>query len=314
MNGTEHTLAMQCAVNHLNNLFTSSDPKNVIEFYSSFDSREQLIQWMLERPKSLGHIHEVEGDKEIIVVIPTADSNGKYAKHCREDIFEGLHIIFVESGGRDDLYFNFAHNVNLGMKKALEYNPKWIVLSNDDMYKIDDVAILRRQLKCLENERVDAVFTDSSVYHSVPMMIVRRNLLFSLYNIYRRGRLGMKMNSLEKKFQVKYAVVKKTNKNKLLFRRRIVFVNLIDFGIFGAAFIKRMKGSLYDEIFINEAEDSDLSVSISLKPYRVKSIKFKIGDMIGSTLGTGADRNLRSIAGMCYFNFKWSSVFDRILY
>ena len=61
-----------------------------MEFYKSFENREQLIRWMRERPKGVANIREVEGGKEIIVVIPTADFNGKYARECRENIFKGL--------------------------------------------------------------------------------------------------------------------------------------------------------------------------------------------------------------------------------
>ncbi len=132
-------------VDYRNNYFTSDDPNKIIEFYNGFENREQLIWWMKERPKGVANIHEVEGDKDIIVVIPTADFNGKYAKECRENIFKGLHIIFVESGEIPDPYFNGAHNVNIGIKKAMEYNPRWIVFSNDDVYKIDSVEKLKRE-------------------------------------------------------------------------------------------------------------------------------------------------------------------------
>ena len=60
-----------------NNLFTSNDPDKIIEFYNGFDNRDQLIQWMKERPKGVSYIHEVDGYKDIVVVIPTADLNGK---------------------------------------------------------------------------------------------------------------------------------------------------------------------------------------------------------------------------------------------
>jgi len=100
---------------------------------------------MRERQKGVSYIHEVEESKEIIVVIPTADFNGKYARACREEIFKGLHMVFVESGV-GNFYFNYAHNCNIGIKKALEYNPKWIIVSNDDMYKIDDVTKLEDSL------------------------------------------------------------------------------------------------------------------------------------------------------------------------
>lgn len=112
------------------------DSSNNPSFYNGFENREQLIQWMRERPKGVANIYEVEGDSDIIVVIPTADFNGKYARECRNNIFNGLHIIFVESGEVPDPYFNYAHNCNVGVKKAMEYNPKWVVVSNDDMVKL----------------------------------------------------------------------------------------------------------------------------------------------------------------------------------
>ena len=63
-------------VDYRNNYFTSDDPNKIIEFYNGFENRDQLIQWMRERPKGSATIHEVEGDKDIIVVIPTADFSG----------------------------------------------------------------------------------------------------------------------------------------------------------------------------------------------------------------------------------------------
>ncbi|MEM3860457.1 MAG: hypothetical protein QW478_13865, partial [Candidatus Micrarchaeaceae archaeon] len=128
-------------------LFASDNPNDILKFYDTFSNRDELIQWMKERPKGTAEIIEVEGDKEIIVVIPTADFYGKYAKECRENIFKGLHIVFVASGFPKDPYFNFAHTCNVGIKKAMEYNPKWIVYSNDDMFKIDDVSKLKKELK-----------------------------------------------------------------------------------------------------------------------------------------------------------------------
>jgi len=55
---------------------------------------------MKERPKVHYDIIEVEGNKDIIVVIPTADFNEKFAKACRDDIFKGLHMIFMQSSGK----------------------------------------------------------------------------------------------------------------------------------------------------------------------------------------------------------------------
>jgi len=68
-------------MDHLNNLFMSNDPKNILRFYDYFENRDQLIKWMKERPK--GNYRIVKFNKEendIIVVIPTIDENRKFAK------------------------------------------------------------------------------------------------------------------------------------------------------------------------------------------------------------------------------------------
>ena len=138
-------------VDYHNSFFMSNDPKKILEFYDHFKNREELIRWMKERPHGATYIHEVEGDKDIVVVIPTSDFNGKFAKTCRNEIFKGLHMIFVESGGIGDFYFNYAHNCNAGIKKALEYNPKWIILSNDDIEKIHPIELLIKELNNFNN-------------------------------------------------------------------------------------------------------------------------------------------------------------------
>ncbi|MEM4068155.1 MAG: hypothetical protein QXV17_14990 [Candidatus Micrarchaeaceae archaeon] len=116
-------------------LFTSENSNDILKFYDTFSSREELIQWMKERPKGRAEIIEVEGDKEIIVVIPTADFNGRYAKECRENIFKGLHNVFVEGGFPKAPRFNYARNCNVDVKKAAEYDPKLVAVSIDDMIK-----------------------------------------------------------------------------------------------------------------------------------------------------------------------------------
>jgi hypothetical protein len=158
-------------MDYLNNLFMSNDPKDILRFYDFFDNRDQLIKWMKDRPKGNYRIVEFNRDEnDIIVVIPTIDVNGKFAKTCRDDIFKGLLIIFVESG-IGNYYFNYAHNCNAGIKKAMEYNPKWIILSNDDMYKIDDVEVLVNELSKLDPEKIDCIFTsiisDFSIFFSI---------------------------------------------------------------------------------------------------------------------------------------------------
>jgi len=295
-------------VDYRNSLFMSNDPKKIIEFYDGFENRDQLIQWMKERPKGVSYIHEVEGDKDIIVVIPTADFNGEYAKECRDNIFKGLHMVFVESG-IGNFYFNYAHNCNVGIRKAMEYNPKWVVLSNDDVYKIDSAEMLKEELMKLDEKKYDVIFTDETEYHSKLNKVIHINFFENLNQLRNSKWLGFKINKIKRKFGVRYSILKKRKINDILFKG-ITYIDLVAFGIFSAKFAETKQGNLFDEIFINNMEDSDLSLSILLTKSRVHKIHFSIGDLIGSSLGIGIDRSLRSLASEVYFTYKWEPILD----
>jgi len=295
---------------YLNSFFTSNNPEDIIKFYSFFRDRDSLIKWMKERPKGHYDIIEVEGNKDIIVVIPTADFNGKFAKACRDDIFKGLHMIFVQSGGKEDYYFNYAHNCNAGIKKALEYNPKWIVLSNDDMYKIDDVEVLVNELIKLDPEKIDCVFTSKIVdpwrfvsmgqpriYTSILRRIIRhkewkiKEKIFKKYEIYFYG-VGFK-----NKFLV-----------NLFYKNLVRFIMTASFGIFSGNFIKKIVNNPFDETYINGMEDVDLSLIINYN-YKFNFINYKIGYYSGMSLGKPSfwshPRAIRDFANWAYFNKKF---------
>jgi len=307
-------------MDYRNGLFTSNDPKKVMEFYDGFENCGELIQWMKERPRGASYIHEVEGDRDIIVVIPTADFNGKYAVNCRENIFRGLHMIFVESGEIPDPYFNGAHNVNIGVKRAMEYNPKWIVFSNDDMYKIDDVEQLRISLSEIP-ENVDVVYAVSPENRfSDQIYIGRPTFIYGILNFI-RGKKRIAKN-IQKKFHldleiisdfyikprflkplVKFLIVRPLKKNS-------TFINISSFGIFSSKFIKNSGGLIFDEVYINGNEDVDLSYRISTQSINTIQINYKIGDLIGKTLGLSIDRYLRGISCTVYFFSKWQANFE----
>jgi len=301
-------------VDYRNNLFTSNDPKKIMEFYYGFDNRDQLIQWMRERPKGVSYIHEFDGDKDIIVVIPTADYNGKYARECRENIFKGLHIIFIESGGRDDFYFNYAHNCNLGIKKAMEYGPKWIVLSNDDMYKIDDVDVLKEQLHNIEEKNYNIAFTKPSEYHSALSRIIKVNSFYNLFHLitnYDAGRVRVKQYI---KFNIKFTSMKSKYAPIFSFPRKgYKFIEVLDFLILSYRFVEQTGGYIFDETYINAREDVDLSLKISLGGEKFAVIDYQIGDYIGSTIGINDSRWIRDVANLCYFNFKWRNGLQKII-
>ena len=304
----EHPLFFSL-VDYRNNYFTSDDPNKIIEFYNGFENRDQLIQWMKERPKGVANIHEVDGDKDIIVVIPTADFNGKYAKECRDNIFNGLHIIFVESGENPDPYFNYAHNCNVGINKALEYNSKWIVVSNDDMYKIDEVDILKDELYKIKN--VDIVYTKPSSYHSNPMEIVKPNYLFQLY--LRSTSYGEEYLAICKRFSIRYFPIGADLFKSIFYKKKLEYIELRSFMILSSIFIKRENSKIFDDVFLNQTEDTDLALRVTInhvKPFRVN---YEIGDFKGSTFGMRSDRKLRSLASLTYFTAKWEDKLYEIL-
>ena len=153
-------------VDYKNNLFISDTTEKVVEFYKWFEDRTSLKEWMRQRPNGVNTIHEVQGEKDFIVVIPTADYSGKFAKECRENIFKGLHIVFVESGVLGDFYFNFSHNVNIGIKRAMEYKPKWIIFSTDDVYRVDNLSKLITEISEVDNSEFDMLFAKPGIHHS----------------------------------------------------------------------------------------------------------------------------------------------------
>ena len=88
-----------------NELYESGQIEKIIEFYNSFQSTFELINWMKERPKGRYRIFVSRGDPDYLVVIPTIHPTSKFSQTCVNDIFRGMTVIFVESGR--NLYFNY---------------------------------------------------------------------------------------------------------------------------------------------------------------------------------------------------------------
>ncbi len=300
-------------VDYRNSRFTGKNPDKIIEFYDSFKNRGDLIEWMKERPKGAAYIHEVEGNKDIVVVIPTADFNGKYARECRENIFKGLHLIFVESAEIPDPYFNYAHNCNIGICKAMEYNPKWVILSNDDMKKIDDVEVLVRSLKSLEGA-VDIVFTKQetrTVINGTTQDVVRENLIGRfLFKFFKYFSLFISLSHLNlrnriiasEKFNVRYHIQPKMKPiyYNLFFRKVLSFRSISDFAIFSGNFCKQ-KRLLLNEDFVYTNEEQEFSIKAKVNKEKIGFIDYKIDSFVASTNAPTTERlqasTLRGITG-----------------
>lgn len=290
-------------VTYRNDLYTSSNPKVVAEFFDSFQNADQLVRWMKERPREATEIREVDGNKGIVVVIPTASYDSKYAEHCRNDIFPGLQVIFVISRGP---FFNMAHSVNVGTKEAMKYDPDWIIFSSDDMVKIDDVKILEEELSELKSGKTSCVFTNKSTYHSYTCTISRFNNLGNIASRMRASLLQDKNQrniwELRKKFDIKNVFQWNNGTNKLFTSQKRSFTHIGSFAIVSGGFIKKNNGALFDETFINGGEDVDLSLRLDSLNNKCAFINYSIGDIVGGSLGTSFARTLREQASNTYLS------------
>ena len=285
-------------LDELNRLFTSKNVEDVIKFYDHFDTTEQLIEWMKNRPSAPMKIYEVDGEKDIVVVIPTANHEGELAKNCANNIFKGQQIVFVESNGP---FFNYARSCNYGLKCALKYNPKWIVLSNDDMYKIDEFSTLKNKL--LEIKGADIVFVTPTIYHSHDISIYSQRLLLLYRHINKYNSIRLK---LFKKYDIKL-LVRQMNAVRRIFMKPIHTFKLTgDFQIFSIDLVKN--SDIFDKAFINSMEDVDFSYKVSKEKIKNTTVDFQIGDYIAKSLGWGVERTIRNISNLAYFNKKLMNI------
>ena len=303
-------------VDYRNSYFTSEDLNKIIEFYNGFDNREQLINWMRERPKGSSNIQEIEGENDIIIVIPTSDFKGKYAINCRENIFKGLHIIFVESGGREDFYFNMAHNCNVGIRKAMEYNPKWVIVSNDDITSSFSSKDLIYELSKIDAQSFNTVLSRESIQSATKNSVCKFSILGKfVYSFLKSLRLT---KIIDQRHEVFFNSIKFNRKLRneyfllgfrkslfnLFIKRLYSFYNYEAFGIFSSEFIKNNPRFL-DETYVNAHEDQDISIVLSKEPFKIAWItNYKIEGIGGVSLGNNLQRGLRTIASDSYLNYK----------
>lgn len=286
----------------LNNLIMSHEPEKILNFYSYFENQEELVNWMKTRPTGKAELVDVSGPSDIVVVIPTKSVDSPNAKICRDKIFQGIKIIFVESGG-DDPFFNYARNCNVGIRAALQLDPDWVVISNDDMEIIDSPEHLRESLQNLHYENYSTVFTNKSNYHSYPLFLGYPNLLRKLYFDF-SNRENRIQQTLENKFGIRVVVQNYGKLQRNFFRAYTEVTNIGAFGIFSASYLNELGGKLFDETYLNEFEEVEVSYNLRHSNLKIGVSDYRIGDLVGTGLGKSTVRKYRAIASRAYFNYK----------
>ena len=214
-------------------------------------------------------------------------------------------MVFVESGGRGDFYFNYAHNCNVGIKRAMEYNPKWVVVSNDDMIKEEPIERLSSNLLKLDNKEEIIVHTlKNGKYHSRDALIstrsIRRKIVLNMMG--KIERMGM---NIESRLEIRYIVGSTLAFYRFIYKPILRVKYSGSFTIMSSTLIKRMNESAFDETFINGGEDIDLALLLKHEGTWTEYVDYKIGDIIGGTIGPyDIIRRTRGIANTCYLNTK----------
>jgi hypothetical protein len=283
----------------LNELFISTRATDVVRFFSHFESRPGLIQWMKERPVGKSTVHEIDGEKDCIVVIPTADASGPMAMNCKRSVFKGLQIIFIESERPRDPYFNLARNVNVGARLALRYNPAWIIYAGDDMIQMEKAEILLDRLRRISESDYDAVFTrPEGYYHSILANLGKQNLLRRLafgYSSTKRAIL-----KIERKFGINLFDSRASGYQRLFFHKGYRHLSIASFGIVSAKWVATAGGTIFNEGFLNDALDIELSLRLTRDQSRYSFIDYRISEQHGATMGRGDSRRLRMLANNAY--------------
>ena len=336
----------------LDELYYSDNPKDVLKFYDKFESVEDLVKWMKSRPRSYINIYEVEGDTDIIIVIPTANVNGQYAKMDLE-VYKGFHIIFCESSGR---YFNYAYSVNTCVKEAIKYNPEWVIFSNDDVYKIDEPGVLKNELKKLNYKEVTAILHMDKNYefrHN-ELRILRPTLIKSYRSfllgslslfydeiihkasrnvdsslIYLLAKAQIDYYKILRKFNLPLVDIRTVDMNRLSYKIRHIIERVFneyinnfyikkfgDFGGFSRAFLNKVNGVIFDDTFINGVENYDLSFRLMMKGIPINLIKYRKGSYKGRSLGFGLNNKgvSRNIRNFANFIYFAYKHYDKLLY
>jgi len=186
----------------------------------------------------------------------------------------------------------------------MEYNPKWVVVSNDDMRKVESPEKLREELLKQNSDEIWILNAQGSGIHSKLVKVGTRSL-FALILLLSQNNRTILMIEKSLRYKVgKILIAESYSLKHRFFTKKLFSVrNVASFFILSNLCIKTTKGNLFDETFINDYEDLDLALRYIKN--NQKEINYKIDDIGegGMTLGgIQSMRFARDIANRIYLS------------
>jgi|GEM_PF-4819586 hypothetical protein len=249
----------------------------VSEFFSSFSSETEIIEWMRKRKKQDPVISEAEGEDDIIAVIPGNNHTEMMGSTSNKDLFTGFRKIYSGTGsGRP----NFPICVNEGIKRALKYEPEWIVISSPNTNVYGKSLDLRNAVKLASYEDNRILIPGPSPVKSRYMRIGKRNLFSGKLNINRleKWAYGIEEN-LSSRFGDIYIAEPMDILHRAMQRWTFSVPNISSFIVLSGKWLKSIDGHVMDETFTSAYCGVDFSIRHTRRsgginfinlPYRVR--------------------------------------------
>lgn len=218
------------------------------------------------------------------MIVPTKNIQSELAQNFIREIKSKSYfnptIIIIESSGSE---FHFSKNMNMGVKHAMKYNPKYIALSNDDVYPLgkDYDYILAKKIDEYHLAYISPIFVDREGNKKMPSIGMPNYYAILLFTKFYPIIPSFLFPLLQK---INTLITDKNKKN--VENKSYGLINSQPFSIFDADILNHIGG--FDEDFKNGCEDLELSM-------RVQSFGYKAGldcsveclDIGSATIGEG---------------------------
>jgi GT2 family glycosyltransferase len=231
------------------------------------------------------NIITIDGNHDFIIIVPTKNIKSKLAEDFITKIksisYFNPMIIMIESSGNE---FHFSKNMNLGIKHALKYSPRYIALSNDDVRPLEEDWDYNLIRKIVENKLayISPLFIDNGgnkVGPNINMPSYSMILLFTTFYQF--------IPFFTFPFIRKVSTILSNKEDKIPKERTFSgIINSQPFSIFDANILKFVRG--FDEEFINGCEDFELTLriySLGLTVGYDTTVKFL--NLLSATKGKG---------------------------